>query len=67
LTAAAFHIAFSFEWVPELSPLERKRLWAAAIFLNASAADFTPLIFAGSADEPTMIKSLCMISCLLMP
>ena len=42
--------------------LELAVLLAAAIFLNASSAFFSPAIPAGSASGPTMTKSLYMTS-----
>src|SRR3990172_1809640 len=59
---AFFQRESSLVWVPDLSPRETNRDPDSAIFLNASAADLMPLIFAGSEDGPMMTKSLYITS-----
>ncbi len=53
---ADFQRLSSLVFVPELSPRETNVASEAAIFLNASTADVTPLIPAGSAAGPTIQK-----------
>ena len=64
---AAFQMVNSLALVPELSPREMNVALASAIFLNASAATFIPLIPAGSSAAPTTMKSLYMTSRRSMP
>src|SRR4030042_3065711 len=54
------HRVCSLACVPLSSPLDTNLAPEPAIFLNASAGLFTPLIPAGSPFGPMIIKSLCM-------
>ncbi len=60
--SAFFHRASSALFVPESSPREIKGAAAAAIFFRAAIAEVVPLMPAGSAAGPTMMKSLCITS-----
>ena len=58
LMPAAFQSPFSLAWVPELSPRDRKRLPAAAIFLKASECLFRSLDLGrvgGGADDDEVV------------
>src|SRR5262249_6496944 len=61
-TPACFHSRSSALWVPLSSPREAKGAAAAAIFASAAGASLMPLMPAGSAWGPTMMKSLYMTS-----
>src|SRR5882724_595264 len=61
-TPASFHNRSSALWVPLSSPREANGAAAAAIFARAAGASAMPLMPAGSACGPTMMKSLYMTS-----